>query len=342
MKAITLALLIALICVPVFARRNFRGRDHGDDERPDRYDGGDYPEEDYPEDGHDGRDGEDPEEEDDRHHHRHNKKRHHHKNRDEGADEPEENNEEDIPSEEDKPSTPATPLVNGPAPITSSSSSSTTAGTVTHSKSSSGTIIYGTAPVQRVPESTVPAPAVVAETPKEEAPEEEEPEDETPIVDTPDTNEETSSSSNLDSFSQECLNIHNDERASLGIQSMTWSEDLAAAAKSWAEELADQETLKHSDNRVHVGENVGRRSHKDSVNSVPLLIGAWLDEKKDFKNGEYPDIATTGNVHDVGHYSQMIWSTSITLGCAMANGGGRDYMVCQYGPSGNRHGKEVY
>jgi len=100
--------------------------------------------------------------------------------------------------------------------------------------------------------------------------------------------------------------------------------------------------LDHSDNRVHIGENTARRSYKSGVDSASLLVGQWLEEKKYFKKGNYPNISTSGNVHDVGHYSQMIWAKTKKLGCGMARGGSRDYLVCQYAESGNRKGKPVY
>jgi len=146
----------------------------------------------------------------------------------------------------------------------------------------------------------------------------------------------------LDGFAQECLDLHNDERASLGIGEMTWNDDLANAAQAWANTIAKKQVLDHSDGRVHIGENTARRTYKSGVDSASLLVGQWLDEKQYFKKGNYPNISKSGNVHDVGHYSQMIWAKTTLLGCGIARGGKRDYLVCQYGESGNRQGKPVY
>jgi hypothetical protein len=128
----------------------------------------------------------------------------------------------------------------------------------------------------------------------------------------------------------------------LNIPNLVWDEELANNAQSWADTIAKNGALKHSSGRVHIGENTARRTFKTGIDSTPLLLGQWLEEKKYFKKGNYPNISTSGNVHDVGHYSQMIWAKTTRLGCGIARNGGRDYLVCQYGESGNRSGKPVY
>jgi hypothetical protein len=36
-----------------------------------------------------------------------------------------------------------------------------------------------------------------------------------------------------------------------------------------------------------------------------------------------------------GHYSQIVWRDTKSLGCGLATGEGIDYFVCQYEPAGN-------
>jgi uncharacterized protein YkwD len=143
-------------------------------------------------------------------------------------------------------------------------------------------------------------------------------------------------------FIQECLDIHNQERNSLGLTSLTWNADLATTSQTWADYLASIGSLIHSPNRVHIGENLAYRTYHNGIDSTPKLIQGWLDEKQYFINGRYPDISTTGNVEDVGHYSQIVWRNTKELGCALSRNNGDDYMVCQYGPSGNWEGEQVY
>lgn len=65
------------------------------------------------------------------------------------------------------------------------------------------------------------------------------------------------------------------------------------------------------------------------------MIQAFIDERTYFRPGWFPDVSTTGDWHDVGHYTQLIWRDTEELGCAMAQGRGSDYLVCRYYPAGN-------
>ena len=75
-----------------------------------------------------------------------------------------------------------------------------------------------------------------------------------------------------------------------------------------------------------------------------IMIAAFGNEKRYFKYGLYPDyVSTTGNWADVGHYTQIIWRTTTSVGCAGATGNdGRYRYVCRYNPPGNWVGSYVY
>jgi len=141
-------------------------------------------------------------------------------------------------------------------------------------------------------------------------------------------------------FVATCLQVHNEERAALGISSLTWSDDLAASALDWAKSMARKSKLRHSNNREHIGENIARTRSKE--NSLEELLGMWTDEKRYYVHKPYPRCSSSGNKGDVGHYTQMIWQETTEVGCGLATGFGRDYLVCQYNPSGNRNRKYAY
>ena len=168
-----------------------------------------------------------------------------------------------------------------------------------------------------------------------------EPESEESTPETP-ADTTTGAETGATGFEADCLNAHNTERTALGITPLTYSAKLAAAAQQWANVIAGDNSLHHSQNRDNTGENLamGSKGKYDTAR----LIGLWTDEKRFFKNGAFPDVSTTGNWGDVGHYTQMIWSTTTEVGCAVAdnNSGKSTYMVCQYSPAGNRHGKNTY
>jgi len=143
-------------------------------------------------------------------------------------------------------------------------------------------------------------------------------------------------------FASDCLDAHNPLRTALGLTPLTYSAQLASTAKQWANVIAGDNSLHHSQNRGNVGENLAMGTK--GVYDTAKLIGLWANEKRFFKNGVWPDVSTTGNWQDVAHYTQMIWSKTTEVGCATAdNSSGKSvYMVCHYSPAGNWIGDKAY
>ena len=52
------------------------------------------------------------------------------------------------------------------------------------------------------------------------------------------------------------------------------------------------------------------------------MVEGWIEEKKYFRPGRFPDNSATGDFADVGHYTQLMWRESDRVGCALADGGG--------------------
>ncbi len=134
----------------------------------------------------------------------------------------------------------------------------------------------------------------------------------------------------------ELLAAHNQYRASLGLPPLHWSSRLADKAKQWAEHLAQIGQLVHSGS----GQNLAMASAGSE--SLTQLVQLWGNEQSSFTNGDFPDISTTGNWKDVGHYSQMIWRSTTEVGCGLAQGNGSDFLVCDYDPPGNVMGERAY
>lgn len=139
---------------------------------------------------------------------------------------------------------------------------------------------------------------------------------------------------------------HNQVRAmvqtSPALPPMQWDPDLAAYAAAWAAMCKDggdsvQGLMDHDPNRTNVagyayiGENIfgsgGSASAKQAVDS-------WASEAANFT---YPN--TCNGI--CGHYTQIVWRTSVNLGCALQNCPNLTYgstIVCDYGPGGNSGG----
>jgi hypothetical protein len=138
------------------------------------------------------------------------------------------------------------------------------------------------------------------------------------------------------------LSIHNSERARLGLTPLDWDPQLAAGAAAWADELARTDTFHHSDRsqRRGTGENLAMGSHGYFPPSV--LVGLWLNERRDFRPGTFPNVSISGNWMAIGHYSQMVWRGTTRVGCAVRSSARNDYLVCRYSPAGNIDNKPVY
>jgi hypothetical protein len=71
------------------------------------------------------------------------------------------------------------------------------------------------------------------------------------------------------------------------------------------------------------------------------MVGIWLDERRFFRPGVFPNVTTTGRWPDVSHFTQMVWPTTVTLGCGIADGSGYRWLVCHYAPGGNKDGRFI-
>ncbi len=135
---------------------------------------------------------------------------------------------------------------------------------------------------------------------------------------------------------QAILAAHNKYRAEVGVPPLQWSESLAASAQQWANHLAATGTFEHSG----AAENLAEGSA--GAFSVAQLVDIWGGEKQYFRNGNFPNISSTGNWENAGHYTQVVWRNTTEVGCGLARGNGNDVLVCHYNPAGNVVGQRVF
>ena len=134
----------------------------------------------------------------------------------------------------------------------------------------------------------------------------------------------------------EILAAHNAYRTSLGLTPLRWSDQLESKAQDWADHLAEIGQL------VHNGYGQNLAMAEAGTQSLTQLVDLWGSEQAYFTNGNFPDISTTGNWEDVGHYSQMVWRATAEVGCGFAEANGNDVLVCDYNPPGNVMGERAY
>lgn len=144
-------------------------------------------------------------------------------------------------------------------------------------------------------------------------------------------------------FESRLLIAHNRERAAAGIPELQWSDDLAASAQKWARHLGQTGAFEHSPDEIgqpEEGENLwaGTRGYYSPESMVRL----WTAEKRYFKPGVFPDNSRTGDVEQVGHYTQLMWRNTTAVGCAVAQSHDEDVLVCRYSTAGNVTGERPY
>jgi len=140
-------------------------------------------------------------------------------------------------------------------------------------------------------------------------------------------------------LSTRVLNAQNRERASLGIASLQWDPALARSAKNWADHLAATGSFDHAPETSENPEGENLWAGTKGYYSAEAMVNAWIREKRSFKPGKFPANSITGNVSDVGHYTQLMWRTTGLVGCAMATGPREDVLVCRYSEAGNYRGE---
>lgn len=138
------------------------------------------------------------------------------------------------------------------------------------------------------------------------------------------------------------LAAHNAARAAVGSAPLVWNDALAGDARDWAVHLAKTGTFEHASRpagKTAQSENLWTGTA--SAYSYEEMIAAWVDEKRFYRRGVFPDVSTTGKWQDVGHYTQLIWHGTTDVGCAIATAGGEDTLVCRYSPTGNWVGQSA-
>ncbi|KAL8223858.1 hypothetical protein R6Q57_019333 [Mikania cordata] len=127
---------------------------------------------------------------------------------------------------------------------------------------------------------------------------------------------------------------HNQARAQVGVQPLIWNNTLAMYARGYAYERISDCNLQHSNGPF--GENIA--VGYDDQFPVSVAVNLWVDEK------QYYDYESNSCVGDEClHYTQVVWSDSVHLGCAKVNCYADGwFVICNYDPPGNYVGERPY
>ena len=141
-------------------------------------------------------------------------------------------------------------------------------------------------------------------------------------------------------FEEAIVRMHDAERAEVGSAPIAWDADLARDAAEWAAHLSRIDDLVHwsdatgGDNGQ--GENLwmGTRGYY----GLAHMVSGWSSEKRPLARMT----SWEQDHHKVGHYTQMVWSDTRRVGCAVSSNRENDFLVCRYWPAGNVLGEQPY
>eukprot|EP00953_Heterococcus_sp_UTEX-ZZ885_P005950 3684-Heterococcus_DN1.PRE.1 len=184
------------------------------------------------------------------------------------------------------------------------------------------------APTLPMPQPPAPVPAPPAPVPAPPAPR---PQPPAPVPPAP-VPQPPAPSSEQDVY----LKAHNDARAAVGVQAVTWSTTVAASAQAYANTCpSDHSGSKYGENLAWMGRGTTQQA-----------VQMWIDEKSAYSYGS--NSCAPGKV--CGHYTQIVWRATTEIGCAKATCGSFAILgdasgtvwVCQYSPPGNYVGRPPY
>jgi uncharacterized protein YkwD len=135
------------------------------------------------------------------------------------------------------------------------------------------------------------------------------------------------------SLAREMLAAHNAARAKVGTPALVWSDRLAAYAQEWARTLLARGEFSHRRNPVY-GENLYDVTGGSSMPAE--VVRDWVSESRDYS---YRNNSCRGTC---GHYTQVVWRNTKSVGCAVARSRDREVWVCNYDPPGNFVGEKPY
>jgi pathogenesis-related protein 1 len=144
---------------------------------------------------------------------------------------------------------------------------------------------------------------------------------------------------------------HNKWRAEVGItEKLSYSPALAVTAQAWVDNLkrTDHCRMRHSKPDKQYGENLylasaltwsDGRKELQTV-SPENVVDSWGSEKADYDYAN--NRCTPGKM--CGHYTQIVWRTTTTVGCAMAvcEDTQEQVWACRYQPAGNWVDRKPY
>ena len=135
----------------------------------------------------------------------------------------------------------------------------------------------------------------------------------------------------MSAFRSAVLAQHNGYRAAHQVPELEYSSKLESGALSWARRLASTGKFEHSGGDD--GESLHFFFSSEAIDAAGLAeqaVSHWYNEIKKY-NYKRPGFSGA-----TGHFTQVVWKGSTSLGCGAAKSKDKSYfIVCRYSPAGN-------
>lgn len=147
----------------------------------------------------------------------------------------------------------------------------------------------------------------------------------------------------------EFLQLHIQYRIEVGVDSISWSNELAQYALEWADVLGKKYNceMRHRPRSGKYTQQHGENIYTmwGGEPDIVEVMDNWAKEEKPYYNGE--PIGKIKSNHTTGHYTQIVWNNTQQVGCARTVCTNRrdriTYIwVCNYNPPGNWVGEKPY
>lgn len=137
------------------------------------------------------------------------------------------------------------------------------------------------------------------------------------------------------------IDAHNLAREEVGLAPLAWSDQLARDAEAWASHLARNNLYEHASPQQRKGQGENLWRGPKGYWSAWETVAFFIEEKRHFRPGNFPEVSRTGRWSDVAHYTQIIWPQTREVGCAVAHTASDEVLVCRYWPAGNVWGHRI-
>lgn len=149
----------------------------------------------------------------------------------------------------------------------------------------------------------------------------------------------------LNKYEKSCLSSHNNIRAKHGVPSLSWDPQLASIARQIATSCSFRHQMRVSN--IEYGQNIGAGAPASEIENL-INTEFYAKELDIFKSEFGKPQPNMGNFAAWGHFTQIVWKDTGSLGCYTADCSGSGlagtnaspyFTVCNYLKPGNFAGE---